>query len=1031
MRISDLSIKRPVTTTMVVLLVVLLGIISFGRINLDLFPNLSFPMAAVITTYDGVGPEEIETMVSRPLENALATVTNVKSITSQSGAGQSLVIMEFNWGVDMDFATLDMREKIDMVERIFPDDVSSPMVVKFDPSMLPILQVGINGQNDLASLKQLIEDKVIPRLERLEGVASVGISGGLNREILIELDQTKLNNYGIGMSTVTQALMMENMDLSGGEIARGVTELLLRTRGKFESVEEIEQVLIPTASGFVALEDIGVVKDTFKEMTSKARLNGEPSIGLTIQKQTDSNTVKVANRVKEELIRIQEELNDGIEVEFMMDQSGYIEQAIGNVQSSAILGGILAILVLFLFLRNVRSTIVIATAIPISVITTFTLIYFGGLTMNMMTLGGLALGIGMLVDNSIVVLENIYRYRQEGLGRIEAASRGSQEVGMAIVASTLTTAVVFLPVVFVEGMASQLFKELALTITFSLLASLVVALTFIPMLSGKILKVSNRDKVVNEEKKGIISVIFRAYRSSLNWCLSHRWLVMGLLIVALGGSLALLPFIGSEYIPAMDQGEFTINASLPIGTVLERTDQVISQIEELVLEIPEVETVFTNVGSGGQMMSSNDSAVGSIMVRLSDLEGRTRSTDEIMEKLRQKIRIPDTEVTIQALNSMGGGGALGGTPVTIMVKGHDLGVLEELVKEIGQELQLVPGIREVKDSISEGRPEMQIKIDRVQAAKYGLRVTQVAAMIKAAIQGEVATRYEVGGQEYDVRVTLQEDSRAGLSQVQNLVIPSPLGVMVHLNQIAEFTLEQGPRTILRENQVRYAEVTADIYDVDLDTVMTAAKKRIDENVELPAQYEVIYGGQYEEMLESFESLFFALGLAVILVYMVLASQFESLLHPFIIMFTVPMAAIGVLVGLFVTGHLISVTSLIGVIMLAGIVVNNAIVLVDYINTLRSQGMNMREAILEAGPVRLRPILMTALTTILGLLPLALGMGEGGEVQAPMAVVVISGLACATVLTLYVVPVVYSLFEGFSNRLKGLFGRAKRGKEMYS
>ncbi len=1031
MRISDLSIKRPVTTTMVVLLVVLLGIISFGRINLDLFPNLSFPMAAVITTYDGVGPEEIETMVSRPLENALATVTNVKSITSQSGAGQSLVIMEFNWGVDMDFATLDMREKIDMVERIFPDDVSSPMVVKFDPSMLPILQVGINGQNDLASLKQLIEDKVIPRLERLEGVASVGISGGLNREILIELDQTKLNNYGIGMSTVTQALMMENMDLSGGEIARGVTELLLRTRGKFESVEEIEQVLISTASGFVALEDIGVVKDTFKEMTSKARLNGEPSIGLTIQKQTDSNTVKVANRVKEELIRIQEELNDGIEVEFMMDQSGYIEQAIGNVQSSAILGGILAILVLFLFLRNVRSTIVIATEIPISVITTFTLIYFGGLTMNMMTLGGLALGIGMLVDNSIVVLENIYRYRQEGLGRIEAASRGSQEVGMAIVASTLTTAVVFLPVVFVEGMASQLFKELALTITFSLLASLVVALTFIPMLSGKILKVSNRDKVVNEEKKGIISVIFRAYRSSLNWCLSHRWLVMGLLIVALGGSLALLPFIGSEYIPAMDQGEFTINTSLPIGTVLERTDQVISQIEELVLEIPEVETVFTNVGSGGQMMSSNDSAVGSIMVRLADLEGRTRSTDEIMEELRQKIRIPDTEVTIQALNSMGGGGALGGTPVTIMVKGHDLGVLEELVKEIGQELQLVPGIREVKDSISEGRPEMQIKIDRVQAAKYGLRVTQVAAMIKAAIQGEVATRYEVGGQEYDVRVTLQEDSRAGLSQVQNLVIPSPLGVMVHLNQIAEFTLEQGPRTILRENQVRYAEVTADIYDVDLDTVMTAAKKRIDENVELPAQYEVIYGGQYEEMLESFESLFFALGLAVILVYMVLASQFESLLHPFIIMFTVPMAAIGVLVGLFVTGHLISVTSLIGVIMLAGIVVNNAIVLVDYINTLRSQGMNMREAILEAGPVRLRPILMTALTTILGLLPLALGMGEGGEVQAPMAVVVISGLACATVLTLYVVPVVYSLFEGFSNRLKGLFGRAKRGKEMYS
>lgn len=1030
MKISELSIKRSVTTTMLVLLVILLGIISLGRISLDLFPNLNFPMAAVITNYSGVGPNEIETMVTRPLENALATSTNITSISSTSGVGQSLILLEFNWGTNMDFATLDMREKIDLIEGFFPDEVDKPLVVTFDPSIMPILQIGITGDEDQIGLKDTVEDKIIPRLERLEGVASVGLAGGLTREILIELDQTKLTNYGITLTNIAQTLMLENMSLSGGRVSRGQNEYLIRTKGKFETVDEIKKVMIPTTNGLVALEEFAQVKDTFKEVFSEARMNGKPSIGLTIQKQTVANTVQVSNQVKAELEKIKSDLGDGYEIEYLMDQSSFIERAIGNVWRNAILGGILAIVVLFVFLRNVRSTFIIATAIPISIITTFSLIYFGGLTINMMTLGGLALGVGMLVDNAIVVLENIYRHRRLGLNRIEAASVGSQQVGMAIVASTLTTAIVFLPVVFVEGLASQLFKELALTITFSLIASLLVALTFIPMISSKILKVSKKEKNKSGKFNGIFNQILQGYQKSLSWSISHRWVIILLLIIAFLGSLMLFPFIGADFIPNMDQGEFTITVNLPIGTILEQTDQIVTDIEQVVQKIPEVSMVFTRVGSAGDMFNSVDSSMGSIMVRLNDLKDRTRSTAEVMEELRQSLRYPDTEIAIESMNSMGGA-AFGGAPISIKVKGNDLQKLEELSLQIRKLMAEVNGVREIDDSISDGHPELEIKIDRSQAAKLGLRVSQIATLIKTAIQGEIVTRYEVDGQEVDVRVRLKEADRTGLSKVENLQISSPLGAKISLHQIADFSFNQTPREIRREDQVRMVEITADIFGVDLQSVMAEIEAKINENIDLPDQYEIIYGGEFAEMVDSFKSLFFALILAVVLVYMVLASQFESLLHPFIIMFTVPMGAIGVLVGLFITGHNLSVPGLIGVIMLAGIVVNNAIVLVDYINNRRRAGYSVHEAILEAAPIRVRPILMTALTTILGLMPLAMGIGDGAEVQAPMAIVVIGGLSCATILTLYVVPVLYSLAESMSNWTKSLFKISKKSAEVVS
>ncbi len=1017
MKISDFSIRRNITTIMIILLVVLLGFISMSRLSIDLLPSINFPGAAIVTEYSGVSPEEVESLVTKPLENSISTVTNIKSITSTSNSGQSIIVAEFNWDTDMDFAALDMREKIDLVKGYLPEDAEEPLIFQFDPSMIPIIQYGVSSGKDLAKLKKEVENDVIPELERLEGVASVNLVGGLDKQILIELDQSKMDNYGISFSTVTRNLMLENLNLTGGEVIRGNKKLLVRTTGKFKGVGEIRDILIPNATnkGYVKLEDIATVKDTYKEVKSIARVNGNPSIGLTIQKQTDANTVKVANRVKDKVDYIKDKVNGGLNFVAVADQSEYIEKSIFNVRNNAIIGGILAVIILFLFLRNVRSTIIIALAIPISVVTTFLLIYFGGLTINIISLGGLALGIGMVVDNSIVVLENIYRFRQEGLSRMESARKGSNEVGMAIAASTFTTIMVFLPVIFVEGLASQLFKELALTVSFSLFASLLVALTLVPMLSSRILKVGKDHKKTNNET----GFIKKFYKKSLRWSLNHRFLVVVFLVVLLAVSVALVPLIGTEFLPNFDQGEFSISYKLPVGTVLEETNSIAHEIEEEVRKIPEVDTVYTNIGVAGQMNTQQASETGSILVRLVGLSKRDRSTSEVMEELRNKINIPDTQVNIETNSSFFG--PSGGKPISIKVEGDNLDTLERLAAEIGAEMKEVKGVREVEDSFGEGRPEFLIEVDRSIAARLGLRVTQIASSVKTAISGDVATTYEVAGEEYDVKVRLQKNDRENIEQIQNLNLVSATGAKVPLTRVAEFKYDTGPKEILRDNQVRYAEITASLYQMDLGTAVNNIKERLNKNIDLPSGYEIKYGGQFQDLQESFTSLGFAFLLSLVLVYMVMASQFESLIHPFVIMFTVPMALIGVILGLYITGSTLSVPAVIGVITLAGIVVNNAIVLVDYINTLRRKGKNKFEAILKAGPVRLRPIMMTALTTVLGLTPLALGIGEGSELEAPIAIVIIGGLLFSTILTLYIIPVMYSLLTGLTSWVKTKFG----------
>ncbi len=1014
MKISDFSIKRPVTTVMLILLVVILGFISLDRLNIDLLPNITFPGAAVITSYQDAGPEEVESLVTKPLENSLATVTNVKSINSTSDAGQSTIVMEFNYGTDMDFAALDMREATDIVSGVLPDDTGEPLIFQFDPSMIPVLQLGVYSGQNLADLKTNVEDNIVPRLERLPGVASVNLTGGLDREILIELDRNKMENYGVNFNSVTQNLLLENFNLSGGKVDRGNIEYLIRVTGKFENVDQIREVLIPTGSqqGFVKLSDIANVKDTFKEVQSITRVNGQPSIGLTIQKQTDANTVAVANRVRDEIDAIKSDYS-GLNLVPIADQAEYIEDSINNVYRNAILGGLLAIIVLFLFLRNIRSTFIIGLTIPISVVATFLLLYFGGLTINIISLGGLALGIGMLVDNSIVVLENIFRFKQYGLERVEAASRGSEEVGMAITASTFTTIVVFLPVIFVQGLTAQIFRELALTVSFSLFASLIVALTLIPMLSSKILKLSKKQMKLGRETA--LGTVRKSYQSSLSWFLKHRWVII-ILILALGTGAGFMAIdLGTEFLPQFDQGQFTVEYSLPVGTVLEETEDVAANLEDTISEIPEVETVFSNIGVGDMMSGSTSSEVGSFTVILKDLAQRDRSTSQVMEELRQKVKIPGTDISIESQS--GFFGPTGGSPINIKVVGQNLEELERLSGLVMEEMRQVEGVREVEDSFEEGRPEFLIDIDRALAARLGLRARSVANTVKTAITGSVATQFEVGGDQYDVRVTLSEEDKRNIEQIKNIMLPSPRGAKVPLSRVADFEISTGPKEILRINQERYAEITASLFQTDLGTAVNSIQQRVSENVEFPEGYSIRYGGQFQDLQQSFTDLFYAFLLAIVLVYMVMASQFESMVHPLVIMFTVPLAVIGVIFGLYITQTTISVPALIGIITLSGIVVNNAIVLVDYINRLREEGKSKIESILEAGPVRLRPIMMTALTTVLALVPLALGIGEGSELEQPLAIVVISGLLFSTFLTLYVIPVLYSLFTDISDKIK--------------
>jgi len=1073
MKIIDISIRRRVTIAMFTLAVILFGAVSFFRLKINLLPELTYPTLTVRTEYAGAAPAEIENVISKPIEEVLGVVKNVNRVSSISRSGQSDVILEFAWGTDMDYAGLDVREKLDVLQ--LPLDVERPTLLRFDPSLDPVLRFGFYKEKDadadsagvdddwfdeeeLKFLRRFAEEEIKKELEASLGVAAVKVSGGLEDEIQIFIDQQRTAQLDLPISTLAAQIGAENVNLSGGRLEEGTQQYLVRTLNEFESVEEIGDVIVSTKDGKpIYLRDIATVRHGYKEREAITRLNGREAVEIAIYKEGDANTVAVARDVEKHLSRAKRVLPEGYRLVKVYDQSTFIRQAINEVITAAVIGGILAIIILYLFLQNFWATVIISLSIPVSVIATFNMMYGADLSLNIMSLGGIALGIGMLLDNSIVVLENISRHRAMGKNISDSARDGAGEVGKAVTASTLTTVAVFLPLVFVSGISGQLFRDQALTVTFALIASLIVALTLIPMLASlQANKVPPPPPAPKKEPKrrvgrwftavgrfifssvpvfftkiilgicGGLSKIFSFllrpllklftkvydavagwYDGMLAWSLDHRGRIIFIAFVMFAGTMLMATNLGVELIPQLSQGEFSVEFRLSPGTPLEVTDTAIRRVQESTTGIDGISTVFAVAGTGNRMDANPEQGGenwGELNVVLQP--GSERADEErVMAQMRGDLhRVPDLQYKFSRPTLF-----TFKTPVEIEIAGYDLRSLKKVSNDIAAKLDSNPRFADVKSTMKAGHPEIQIRFDREKAAALGFQVYEVADRVVSKVRGDVASRYSWRDRKIDILVRARESDRNSVDKIRKLIINPESEHPVTLEAVAEITLDTGPGEIRRIDQERVALVTANLNYGDLGTAAEEINGII-RGVPVPAGFAVSIAGQNQEMANSFKSLQFALLLAVFLVYLVMASQFESFLHPFVILFSIPLALIGAVWALFLTGSTISVVVFIGLILLAGIVVNNAIVLIDLINQLREGGMDRRSAILEGGKSRLRPILMTTLTTTLGLLPLAIGVGEGAEVRAPMAITVIGGLTVSTLLTLIVIPVVYDLFD---------------------
>ncbi len=1042
--ISRFSVRRRVTVLMAVLAILMLGFVSFNRIKIDLFPRFDYPAAGVITEYPGAAPTEVETMVTRPVEEVMGQVARVKTIQSVSLEERSIVIVQFDWGTDMDYATLQMREKLDLIGSYFPSDCKRPVVAAFDPSAMPILYVAVTGAKgeNLVELTRMGSERVKKVLERVEGVASVSIIGGAEEEVLIAVDRERLAAAGVTWLGLSQVVTGASLNLPGGTVNEDGMNLQVRSLGEIKDLATIEELIvgaravtIPTPLGPrtvqapVLLKDVATVSIGTRDLEDISRLDGEPSIILSIQKASDANTVAVANGVKDEIEKLRPNLPAGVQVEVTMDQADFIGKAVSFVETNAWQGALLAVLILFIFLWEIRSVVVIGLAIPISVIATFSLMYFTNLTLNLMTVGGLALGVGMLVDNSIVVLENIFRHMEGGEEPVEAAIAGTNEVITAISASTLTTVVVFLPVVFVGGIAGTLFKELSLTVTFSLLSSLVVATTFVPMAAVTLFgrgAVRSRGRAVMD-----------AYQRLVRGALRLRPVVVLVALAILGLSLFLVPQIGAEFVPSMDRGDIAVNVSLPAGSDLASTDVVVRSVEKIASAVPEVRFATATVGSEGgfrmdiSSIMGGGSNVGSVGLKLVDRQDRDRSAEEVAKVLKRQLAlVRGGDITAE---SMGSFMAMAGIrPIELVISGDDPAVLADLADKVADAVRATPGTTNVDQGEVEARPEVHVVYDRDALAALGLHPAVVGTAVRGAIEGQTIGTMRQEDEDLDVVLRYDAADREGLEGVEDMVVaPSeaasaglPGGGPVLLGQVAEVTRGEGPSVIQREGGRRIQVVSAAVEGRDLASVTDDVVERVDK-LDFPEGYSYKVEGERREMQDAFAGLGFAMILAVVLVYMVMAAQFESLTVPLVIMFTIPLAVVGVLVALRVWGVTLSVPSYIGVIMLAGIVVNNAIVMLDFVGQLRAKGMARDEAVLTAARQRLRPILMTTTTTVLGLIPMAFATLEGSELARSLAVTVIGGLCSSTLLTLAVIPVVYTLFDDLIAWLGGFSGRPGR------
>jgi hydrophobic/amphiphilic exporter-1 (mainly G- bacteria), HAE1 family len=1108
MKLIDLATERRVTIAMFTVAIVLFGFVSLSRLKVNLLPDLSYPTLTVRTELQGTAPLEVENLLTKPIEEAVGIIKNVRQVRSVSRPGQSDVTIEFLWGTNMDVAGVEVREKLDILQ--LPLEASRPLLLRFDPSNEPIQRLafidqGATGPADdpqrLRALRRFAEDQLKNELEAIEGTAAVKVSGGLEDEIQILVDQDKVAQLGLSIQGIAARLRAENVNLSGGRLEQGAQRFLVRTLNEFASVEEIANSIIATpANRPVYLRDVATVTRGFKEREAITRVDGQESVELAVYKEGDANTVQVAQRVAARVERTRSQLPPGTELKMVYDQSHFIADAINDVRKAALYGGLFAILVLYAFLRDARATFVIGMAIPVSVIGTFLLMYATDVSLNIMSLGGIALAVGMLVDNGIVVLENIVRKKEQGFGVLDAARRGTGEVAGAVTASTLTTVAVFFPMVFVTGIAGQLFRDQALTVTFALLFSLLVALTLIPMLASRGAPPRYADTDADaaspaddapvaaepvRQKGRVLAFIGRIFAplrwlgrkiapplrwlgrmlvASFNWLvvwalrlggmavariswltgklmlplvwlfqglyrfaarvyvpllegsLRRRWVVLLVAAAAFASSIALLPRLGYELLPQLAQGEFAVQVRLPAGAPLAETDAAIRRLQERTTELPGIELNYSVAGTGNRLDASPVDAgehTGQLNVRLTKGAGRQAeaATMAAMRAALEQTPGVSYEFSRPALFSFR-------TPLEVEVVGYDLERLADAAEQIRARMEDSPRFADVRSTVEAGNPEIQILFDQERAARLGLVVRDIADTVVAKVRGEVATRYTWRDKKIDVLVRSVDTRDASVAEIENLIVNPESERPVPLKAVAEIRVALGPAEIRRADQARVAIVSANLAQGDLASA-TEEVRQIIASVPLTAGIAATVSGQSAEMQESFRSMLFTLAMAVFLVYLVMASQFESLIHPFVILFTIPLALVGAVWALWLTGTTVSVVAFIGLIMLAGIVVNNAIVLVDLVNQLRAEGMERGAAIVEAGRARLRPILMTTLTTTLGLLPMAIGFGDGAEVRAPMAVTVIGGLVVSTLLTLVVIPVVYSLLDRRPETWRGM------------
>ena len=1050
-RLIEIATERRVTVVMFMVAIVLFGMVSLSRLKLNLLPDISYPTLTVRTELTGAAPAEVENLITKPIEEAVGVVRNVRVVRSVSRSGQSDVTIEFLWGTDMDIAGVDVREKLDIL--VLPLEANRPMLLRFDPSSEPIVRLGLLFKDDaeesavegqLKTLRRLAEDRVKTDLEAQEGTAAVKVSGGLEDEIQIRVDQQKLSQLGLSIDQIAARIRAENINLSGGRLEEGDQRFLVRTLNEFQSVDEFRDAIVGYAGNTpVYLRDVATVERGYKEREAITRVRGRESVELAVYKEGDANTVQVAGRVERRLEALREALPEDIELVKIYDQSTFISSAVNDVRLAAILGGLIAVFVLYGFLRDARATTIVGIAIPVSVIGTFLLMYVNDVSLNIMSLGGIALAVGMLVDNSIVVLENIVRKREQGEGIVEAARSGTTEVGSAVVAATLTTIAVFFPMVFISGIAGQLFRDQALTVTFALVFSLIVALTLIPMLAS----LGARSRYDDGSDSGpagwftrVVAFIVRVfgfvflvirkifwlvlwaptwllqrlygavaavYPGLLKWSLRHRATVVVTALLIFAGTMSLLPRLGTELIPQFSQGEFDVDLRLAPGAPLSETDRAIQAAQSAAANIESVALNYSVAGTGNRLDANpvdagdNTGTLSIRMARGAERDAENRAMDAMRDKLS---RLPGVqyEFSRPALLSFA-------SPLQIEISGYDLDALALVSSAIVRQMSASDRFSDIRTTVERGNPEIQIIFDQERAAKLGLAVRDVANRVVANVRGELATRYTWRDKKIDVLVRSVDTRSSSIDEIRRLIVNPSADRPVTLDAVAEVTISQGPAEIRRIGQERVAIVTANLAYGDLGAAALEAGAIV-ARTPMPNGVTAIVSGQSEEMQDSFDSMKFALLLAVFLVYLVMASQFESLIHPFVILFTIPLALVGAVLALFITGTTVNIVALIGVIMLAGIVVNNAIVLVDLINQLRAQGAERFDAIVEAGTARLRPILMTSLTTALGLLPMAMGFGEGSEVRTPMAITVIGGLVVSTLLTLVVIPVVYSLMD---------------------